>query len=78
MAGLCEGSNEPPGFLNANFSKCKCPKDKEIPSNEREFIVDQRTMRKMVIGGIEKVERNMKEQRRLEVSVNRISDKYCI
>ncbi|KAJ4445149.1 hypothetical protein ANN_06950 [Periplaneta americana] len=58
-----------------NFSKCKCPKGKKIPSDEREFIVDQRTMRKMVIGDIDlkmtqnikkKEERKVKEQKKLE------------
>ncbi|KAJ4430837.1 hypothetical protein ANN_19428 [Periplaneta americana] len=76
MAGLCEGGNEPAGSLRAiYFSKCKCSKDKKIPSDEREFIVDQRTMRKIVIGGTDlkmtrhnkkKEERKVNEQRKLK------------
>lgn len=35
------------------FSSCKCSKDKKIPKLERQFIVDQRTVRKMGIGNID-------------------------
>lgn len=36
-----------------DFLNCSCGKDKKIPKLERQFIVDQRTVRKMAIGRVD-------------------------
>ena len=55
-----------------NFEKCACSKDSKVPVIEREFLVDQRKVRRMIIGSIDKetaaktvkkAERNLKRQR---------------
>ena len=35
------------------LSKCSCPKDRKVPKAEHAFILDQRTHRKMAIGGVD-------------------------
>lgn len=56
------------------YSLCSCPKDRKVPERERVFLLDQRTERKMIIGGIdvctslkltEKFERQEKEASRI-------------
>lgn len=47
----------------SNLELCSCKKNKKIPVLERQFIIDQRTKRKMKIGGIDKFT-SMKLQRR--------------
>lgn len=37
----------------SDFSNCQCPKIKKVPINERNFLSDQRTIRKMFIGTID-------------------------
>ena len=37
----------------ANLDLCSCSKELKIPKNEHEFLVDQRTKRKMAIGPID-------------------------
>jgi hypothetical protein len=32
---------------------CKCAKEKKVPAEERQFLKDQRTVRKMMIGCID-------------------------
>ena len=58
-----------------NFLKCSCPKEKKVPIEEREFLCDQRTVRRMAIGDLDKQKtkelqkrqvRNEKEELRLE------------
>lgn len=34
-------------------SKCYCKRDLKVPQFEIEFLKDQRTVRKMVIGGVD-------------------------
>lgn len=34
---------------------CKCPKDNKVPADEQDFLHDQRTMRLMFIGGVDRV-----------------------
>lgn len=36
-----------------DFTACSCPPDKKVPIAEREFLHDQRTVRRMVISGID-------------------------
>lgn len=36
-----------------DFSQCKCDKLKKVPTREREFLTDQRTIRIMAIGAID-------------------------
>ena len=37
-----------------DFEKCVCPKEKKVPIKERNFLVDQRSSRKMYIGPIDR------------------------
>ncbi|CAH1968197.1 unnamed protein product [Acanthoscelides obtectus] len=37
------------------FIKCTCPKDKKVPKQEQAFLIDQRTCRHMIIGGIDPI-----------------------
>lgn len=41
---------------SANFDRCKCKKSKNVPFSEGGFLVDQRTVRKKMIGGIDRAE----------------------
>lgn len=36
-----------------DFSTCRCPKEKKVPIKERDFLSDQRSVRKMYIGSID-------------------------
>ncbi|CAH0554916.1 unnamed protein product [Brassicogethes aeneus] len=36
-----------------DITKCTCPKQKKVHIREQSFLIDQRTCRKMVIGGID-------------------------
>lgn len=36
-----------------DISNCTCPKHKKIPAREHCFLMDQRTVRKMIIGGLD-------------------------
>lgn len=49
-------------------SECTCSKDSRVPKEEVSFLIDQRTTRKMMIGGIDLVAtvKNMKKMRRQE------------
>lgn len=38
-----------------DISKCTCPKEKKVPTVEQRFLIDQRSTRKMFIGGIDTV-----------------------
>ena len=38
-----------------NFNDCCCPRELKVPALEREFLIDQRNNRKMIIGGLDKV-----------------------
>lgn len=35
--------------------QCTCPKDKKVPKQEQAFLIDQRTCRSMIIGGIDAI-----------------------
>lgn len=51
----------------ADFESCKCQNCHKVPKIEREFLKDQRTERKMVMGGIDQVktrELRKKEERK--------------
>lgn len=37
-----------------SFESCCCKKERKVPMNEREFLLDQRTERKMVIGSLDR------------------------
>lgn len=37
-----------------DIDACRCAKDMKVPAREREFLLDQRTLRKMQIGAIDK------------------------
>src|SRR6218665_2624734 len=48
---------------------CTCAKDKQVPQEERQFLIDQRTSRNMMIGhvdiiGTEKLEKRQKRRQR--------------
>lgn len=52
------------------FSECKCKKDKKVPVLEQEFLVDQRTNRKMCISTLDKSVTkilNQREERKSKV-----------
>ena len=52
---------------------CKCDKDMKVPQRERQFLMDQRTTRKMQIGTIDrKVTATMK---RKQTSKGRLDEK---
>ena len=34
--------------------ECNCPKELKVPARERDFLLDQRTVRKMKIGGVDR------------------------
>jgi hypothetical protein len=36
-----------------SFKACSCEKDRKVPHLEQPFLIDQRTVRKMIIGGID-------------------------
>ena len=36
-----------------SFSMCSCARDIKIPKSEQTFLTDQRTFRKMAIGGVD-------------------------
>ncbi|XP_072389272.1 uncharacterized protein [Diabrotica undecimpunctata] len=36
------------------FTDCSCPKNQKIPIPERNFLIDQRTDRKMIIGSLDR------------------------
>ena len=44
-------------------SGCTCPRDHKVPQDERAFLVDQRTERKMMIGGIDAKQTNVLHKR---------------
>lgn len=46
---------------------CCCPKERKVPQLEHQFLIDQRTERKMVIGGID-AKQTAKLQKRLSRS----------
>ena len=39
-----------------NFSACSCVSAEKVPRKEREFLLDQRTNKKMVISGVDRLE----------------------
>ena len=52
-----------------NFATCACSREKKVPAQEQQFLCDQRTVRKMYIGSIDKrtTKRNEKTlQRKME------------
>lgn len=60
-----------------DYDKCKCIKEDKIPVEEREFLIDQRHERRMVIGGVDirktqqlkrKAERRERQQKYLSIS----------
>lgn len=46
-----------------NLECCDCPKDQRVPKIEREFLIDQRTQRRMVIGTVDKPTTKLLEKR---------------
>lgn len=36
-----------------DFESCSCPKDQKVPKEERAFLIDQRTERKMIMGTVD-------------------------
>lgn len=38
-----------------DFQQCKCPRERKVPKEEQGFLMDQRSQRKMMIGGIDRV-----------------------
>lgn len=63
-----------------SFESCLCLKPNKVPFNERSFLLDQRTERKMVISGVDKKEtvKLMKRQQRQMEELIRESKKPCI
>ncbi|CAH1109409.1 unnamed protein product [Psylliodes chrysocephalus] len=55
-----------------DLNDCHCSKEKKIPTQEREFVIDQRTTRNLVIGSIIDVASSRKiakrKQRKMERS----------
>ncbi|PZC80570.1 hypothetical protein B5X24_HaOG214388 [Helicoverpa armigera] len=56
------------------ISDCNCPKECRIPKKEVDFLLDQRTTRKMMIGGVDvattaKIRKNKKEKKKLYIAV---------
>jgi len=49
-------------------SLCKCDKTRRVPVEERTFLSDQRTTRKMVIGGIDKTITEQRHNRMIRQS----------
>lgn len=45
------------------FSECKCEKEKKVPKLEQDFLLDQRTLRKMSISRVDKVVSKVLTQR---------------
>lgn len=54
-----------------NINMCECPKERKVPKKEQSFLIDQRTSRKMIIGGVDicyskRLEKNLNRKRKLE------------
>ncbi|ESN99729.1 hypothetical protein HELRODRAFT_176489 [Helobdella robusta] len=61
------------------FEACVCLKNKKVPVNERQFLIDQRNERKMAIGGIDKQETvrlRKRQARQFERSMKGVK-KFC-
>lgn len=60
-----------------SFETCSCIKPRKVPITERDFLLDQRSERKMVISGIDTKEtaRLIKKNQRLEETIKRIDKK---
>ena len=43
---------------------CNCRKETKVPSRERDFLIDQRTTRKMQIAGVDKLVTGMMNRRK--------------
>lgn len=50
----------------SDWMKCRCSKKKKVPIDEREFLLDQRNQRKMMIGSVDvaKTAHNMRRENR--------------
>ena len=46
-----------------NMDNCKCAKDSKVPTKERDFIIDQRSNRRMVILNLCRTEQTPKQSR---------------
>lgn len=55
---------------------CTCNKSRKVPANEREFLLDQRTVRKMFISSVDKTE--SRSIKRKEKRKEREATKYAI
>lgn len=65
-----------------NLSACSCEKDKKVPINEREFLIDQRTNRRMFIGNVDisatkQLQKQMKRKIERQLSQRSKRGKYC-
>jgi len=66
-------------------ASCKCPKQNKIPPDERDFLQDHRTTRKLYVGNVDKItsaklqkryQRKLKEHARVRRALD-FSDQQC-
>lgn len=55
-----------------DFQKCVCPKNRKVPEEERGFLLDQRSQRKMIIGAVDVITSKKNEQK-YQRQVQRVS-----
>ena len=61
-------------------SVCSCPRDRKVPTNERAFLLDQRSCRKMIMGSVDEKEtsnlqkRNNRKRKKSESEIATHSD----